>query len=131
MHAHVVVRPVPACRHAPSAVRTVSARSPVRRAQTAIFGDGETEPSKDTAVSICLETCRCGLPTLLANKLALLDFEARKDAAQARARLCSLPHPPLVKTVSHVAVCRAAELSQPPREQARAAVMRVPYTEAC
>ncbi len=53
-------------------------------AQTAIFGDGETEPSKDTAVSICHETCRCGLPSLLANKLALLDFEARKDAAQAR-----------------------------------------------
>ncbi len=55
-----------------------------RCAQTAIFGDGETEPSKDTAVSICHETCRCGLPSLLANKLALLDFEARKDAAQAR-----------------------------------------------
>ena len=51
--------------------------------QTAIFGDGEVEPSKDTAVSICVETCRCGLPKLLANKLALLDFEARKDAAQA------------------------------------------------
>ena len=52
--------------------------------QTAIFGDGEVEPSKDTAVCICVETCRCGLPKLLANKLALLDFEARKDAAQAR-----------------------------------------------
>lgn len=57
--------------------------------QTAIFGDGEVEPSKDTAVCICVETCRCGLPKLLANKLALLDFEARKDAAQAR--VCCRP----------------------------------------
>lgn len=53
--------------------------------QVAIFGDGEVEPSKENAVFICLEACKCGLPKLLAMKLALLDFEARKDAAQARA----------------------------------------------
>ena len=55
--------------------------------QVAIFGDGEVEPSKENAVFICLEGCKCGLPKLLAMKLALLDFEARKDAAQARAAL--------------------------------------------
>ena len=57
------------------------------RVQVAIFGDGEVEPSKENAVFICLEVCKCGLPKLLAMKLALLDFEARKDAAQARAHL--------------------------------------------
>lgn len=55
--------------------------------QVAIFGDGEVEPSKENAVFICLEGCKCGLPKLLAMKLALLDFEARKDAAQARSHL--------------------------------------------
>ena len=38
---------------------------------------------------ICLEGCKCSLPKLLAMKLALLDFEARKDAAQARAAYAS------------------------------------------
>ena len=53
--------------------------------QVAIFGEGEVEPSKENAVFICLEGCKSGLPKLLAMKMALLDFEARKDAAQARA----------------------------------------------
>jgi hypothetical protein len=48
-----------------------------------MFGDGEVEPSKETAVLLCWESCKVGLPMLLANKLPLLDFETRKDAAQA------------------------------------------------
>ena len=75
--------------HQPLAHSKVSEASVmcVLRAQVAIFGDGEVEPSKENAVFICLEGCKCSLPKLLAMKLALLDFEARKDAAQARAHL--------------------------------------------
>lgn len=51
--------------------------------QAAMYGDGEVEPSKDTAVLLCWEACKVGLPLLLAQKLSLLDFETRKDAAQA------------------------------------------------
>lgn len=40
------------------------------------------EPSKDNAVLLALEACKLDLPILLCQKLALLDFESRKDAAQ-------------------------------------------------
>ena len=49
-----------------------------------MFGDGEAEPSKDHAVLLCWEACKVGLPLVLANKLTLLDFETRKDAAQVK-----------------------------------------------
>ena len=48
-----------------------------------MFGDGDAEPSKDHAVLLCWEACKVGLPLVLAHKLNLLDFETRKDAAQA------------------------------------------------
>ena len=48
-----------------------------------MFGDGDTEPSKESAVLLCWEACKLGLPLVLAQKLSLLDFETRKDAAQA------------------------------------------------
>lgn len=47
-----------------------------------IYGDGEVEASKDNALLLALEACKLNLPMLLCQKLALLDFEARKDAAQ-------------------------------------------------
>ncbi len=50
-----------------------------------MFGDGDAEPSKESAVLLCWEACKVGLPLLLATKLSLLDFETRKDAAQVRA----------------------------------------------
>lgn len=52
-----------------------------------MYGDGDAEPSKESAVLLCWEACKVGLPLLLANKLSLLDFETRKDAAQVRAPL--------------------------------------------
>lgn len=64
-----------------------------------MYGDGDVEPSKETAVLLCWEACKVGLPLVLAQKLALLDFETRKDAAQVWApavhlgdtlRLCML-----------------------------------------
>ena len=58
------------------------------RAQAAMFGDGDVEPSKESAVLLCWEACKLGLPLVLTHKLSLLDFETRKDAAQAR-RCCS------------------------------------------
>ena len=51
-----------------------------------MFGDGDAEPSKEAAVLLCWEACKVGLPLLLASKLALLDFETRKDAAQVSLR---------------------------------------------
>lgn len=50
-----------------------------------IYGDGEVEASKDNALLLALEACKLNLPMLLCQKLALLDFEARKDAAQVHA----------------------------------------------
>ncbi|EIE24810.1 Degreening-related dee76 protein [Coccomyxa subellipsoidea C-169] len=50
--------------------------------KAAMYGDGEIEPSKETAVLLCWEACKVGLPLVLAQKLSLLDFETRKDAAQ-------------------------------------------------
>ena len=47
-----------------------------------MFGDGDAEPSKESAVLLCWEACKLGLPLVLAQKLSLLDFETRKDAAQ-------------------------------------------------
>ena len=50
--------------------------------QVVLFGDGELEPSKDNAMLLVEESCGLDLPMQLCQKLALLDFEARKDAAQ-------------------------------------------------
>ena len=50
--------------------------------QLAIFGDGENEPNREGALMLSMESCKLDLPLLLAQKLALLDFESRKDAAQ-------------------------------------------------
>ena len=67
--------------------------------QVVIYGDGEVEPSKDSAVLLALEACKLDLPMLLCQKLALLDFESRKDAAQVRIgaccalMLCTCRHP--------------------------------------
>ena len=47
-----------------------------------LFGEGELEPSKDNAMLLVEESCSLDLPLQLCQKLALLDFEARKDAAQ-------------------------------------------------
>ena len=57
--------------------------------QVVIYGDGEVEASKDNALMLALEACKHDLPLLLCQKLALLDFEARKDAAQVCASRCS------------------------------------------
>ena len=64
--------------------------------QAAMFGDGDMEPSKESAVLLCWEACKLGLPLVLAQKLSLLDFETRKDAAQASvaARMHSILHSP-------------------------------------
>ena len=68
--------------------------------QAAMSGDGEAEPSKDHAVLLCWEACKVGLPLVLAHKLNLLDFETRKDAAQASPLLC------LGNVTQHVPSCR-------------------------
>ena len=65
-----------------------------------MFGDGEAEPSKDHAVLLCWEACKVGLPLVLAHKLNLLDFETRKDAAQASPLLC------IGNVTQHVPSCR-------------------------
>ena len=59
--------------------------------QVVIYGDGEVEPSKDNAVMLAVEACKLDLPMLLCQKLALLDFESRKDAAQVAAPSISPP----------------------------------------
>ena len=50
--------------------------------QAVLFGEGEIEPSKDNAMVLVEEFCNLDLPMQLCQKLALLDFESRKDAAQ-------------------------------------------------
>lgn len=50
--------------------------------QVTIFGDGEVQPNKENAVLLSMECCKHDLPTLIAQKLSLLNFESRKDAAQ-------------------------------------------------
>ena len=50
-----------------------------------MFGDGDIEPSKDNAMVLVEEACGLDLPMQLCQKLARLDFESRKDAAQASA----------------------------------------------
>ena len=51
--------------------------------QVVLFGDGDIEPSKDNAMLLVDEACGLDLPMQLCQKLARLDFESRKDAAQA------------------------------------------------
>ncbi len=50
--------------------------------QVQIFGEGDLEPNRDTALVVSMECCKYDFPQLVAAKLALLDFESRKDAAQ-------------------------------------------------
>ena len=50
--------------------------------QIQIFGEGELEPNRDAALLVSIECCKYDFPQLVAAKLALLDFESRKDAAQ-------------------------------------------------
>ncbi len=69
-----------------------------------MFGDGDVEPSKESAVLLCWEACKLGLPLVLAHKLSLLDFETRKDAAQARAPPCASALP------SFALLCSAPQL---------------------
>jgi hypothetical protein len=52
--------------------------------QIQIFGEGELEPNRDSALLVSMECCKYDFPHLVAAKLALLDFESRKDAAQVR-----------------------------------------------
>lgn len=47
-----------------------------------IFGEGDLEPNRDAALLVSMECCKYDFPHLVAAKLALLDFESRKDAAQ-------------------------------------------------
>lgn len=51
--------------------------------QAQIFGDGDLEPNRDAAHMVALECCKMDFPTLVCHKLSFLDFESRKDAAQA------------------------------------------------
>ena len=48
-----------------------------------MFGDDDSEPNREVALLLALEFCKLDMPLLLSQKLALLDFESRKDAAQA------------------------------------------------
>ena len=50
--------------------------------QIQIYGDVDIEPNREGAMLLCLECCKLDLPLLISEKLALLDFESRKDAAQ-------------------------------------------------
>ena len=62
----------------------ICAQSGLPHAQVVLFGEGELEPSKDNAMLLVEESCSLDLPLQLCQKMALLDFEARKDAAQVR-----------------------------------------------
>ena len=52
--------------------------------QIQIFGDGELEPNRDAAHMVAIECCKMDFPLLVCQKLAYLDFESRKDAAQVK-----------------------------------------------
>ena len=60
--------------------------------QIQIFGDGELEPNRDAAHMVAIECCKMDFPLLVCQKLAFLDFESRKDAAQVKT-LSSLQKP--------------------------------------
>ncbi|KAK9814446.1 hypothetical protein WJX72_006019 [[Myrmecia] bisecta] len=47
----------------------------------ALFGENDQDPNREMAVMLVYEACKTELPYLLVQKLALLEFEARKDAA--------------------------------------------------
>lgn len=50
--------------------------------QIIIYGDGEIEANREHAHLVSLECCKFDVPLLVTQKLQLLDFESRKDAAQ-------------------------------------------------
>lgn len=50
--------------------------------QIQVYGDVDIEPNREGALLTCLECCKMDLPLLISQKLALLDFESRKNAAQ-------------------------------------------------
>ena len=50
--------------------------------KTVLFAEHPTDQTRDYAVAAGYEACKFDLPLLLAQKIVLLDFEARKDSAQ-------------------------------------------------
>ena len=47
-----------------------------------LFGDNEHEPDPSTAPELATEAVKTHLPVLLIQSVPVLEFEARKDAAQ-------------------------------------------------
>lgn len=47
-----------------------------------LLADNQSDQSRDYAITVGYEACKNDLPLLLASKLGLLEFEAKKDAAQ-------------------------------------------------
>ena len=54
--------------------------------KTVLFAEHPTDQTRDYAVAAGYEACKFDLPLLLAQKIVLLDFEARKDSAQVAAQ---------------------------------------------
>lgn len=50
--------------------------------KSTMFSAGDTDQSRDAATILAYEACKVGLPLAVARALLLLEFEARKDAAQ-------------------------------------------------
>lgn len=73
-----------------------------------MFGDENASATKETALTIAYETCKTDLLTLMARWLPVLQFEARKDAAQlfgAVVRLENKGEQPGVQFVSRHPEC--------------------------
>lgn len=47
-----------------------------------LLADNQSDQTRDFAITIGYEACKMDMPLLLASKLGLLEFEAKKDAAQ-------------------------------------------------
>ena len=47
-----------------------------------LLADNQSDQTRDYAITVGYEACKSDLPLLLAAKLGLLEFEAKKDAAQ-------------------------------------------------
>ena len=54
--------------------------------KTLLYAEHHTHQTRDYAVAAGYEACKFDLPLLLAQKIVLLDFEARKDSAQVAAQ---------------------------------------------
>mmetsp|Transcript_25417 Transcript_25417/g.71100 ORF Transcript_25417/g.71100 Transcript_25417/m.71100 type:complete len:350 (+) Transcript_25417:549-1598(+) len=57
-----------------------------------MLGDGEEGPHRELALIVAEESCRNGLPSLLATKLPWLEFETRKDAAAVFGEILHTEH---------------------------------------